>query len=111
MANKYGFQLRDSLKVSLAQYMPYGLDNAIVGKLSTMEATGKPVVLNSNRSVCIATIYSEEAGQPTEALGMERNILRELTIGRGANEQSIAMEDLEKNVKIVDRRHNFYKGN
>lgn len=111
MANKYGFQLRDSLKVSLAQYMPYGLDNAIVGKLSTMEANGKPVVLNSNRSVCIATIYSEEAGQPTEALGMERNILRELTIGRGANEQSIAMEDLEKNVKIVDRRHNFYKGN
>lgn len=111
LASKYGFQLRDSVKLSIAQNMPYGLDNAIVGKIATMTATGKPVVVNSNRSICIATIYNTEAGKPTEALGMERNILREVTLGRGANEQVIAMEDLEKDVKIVDRRHNFYKAN
>lgn len=111
LAAKYGFQLRDSLKVSFAQYMPYGIDNAIVGKLSTMEANGKPAVVNSDRAACIATIYSTEPGQPTEALGFERNIVREITIGRGTNEQAIAMDDLEKGYKIVDRRHNFYKGN
>ena len=111
LANKYGFQLRDSLKISLAQNMPYGIDNAIIGKLSTMEANGKPVVVSSQRGLCIATIYSAEAGQPSESLGLERNILRDVTIGRGNNEQTLAMEDLMKDIKIVDRRHNFYRAN
>ena len=111
LANKYGFQLRDSLRISLAQNMPYGIDNAIVGKLSTMEANGKPAVVSSKRAICIATIYSAEAGQPSDALGMERNILRDVTIGRGVSEQSLAMDDLQKGVKIVDRRHNFYRAN
>ena len=111
LANKYGFQLRDSLRVSLAQNMPYGIDNAIMGKISTLEANGKPAVLSSKRSVCIATVYSAEAGQPSETLGLERNILRDVTIGRGTNEQSLAMDDLMKDIKIVDRRHNFYKAN
>ena len=91
--------------------MPYGIDNAIIGKLSTMEANGKPAVVSSKSAICIATIYSAEAGQPSEALGMERNILRDVTIGRGASEQSIAMDDLQKDIKIVDRRHNFYRAN
>lgn len=111
LAGKYGFQLRDSLKISLAQNMPYGIDNAIVGKLSTMEANGKPAVVASKRALCIATLYSAEAGQPSENLGMERNILRDVTIGRGNSEQGLAMDDLQKGVKIVDRRHNFYKAN
>ena len=76
-----------------------------------MEANGKPAVVSSNRALCIATIYSTEPGTPTEALGMERNILRDVTFGRGANEQSLAMDDLQKGFKIVDRRHNFYKAN
>ena len=111
LATKYGFQLRDSLKVSLAQNMPYGIDNAIVGKISTMEANGKPAVVSSNRSICIATVYNAEVGQPTDALGLERNILRDVTIGRSTNEQSLAMDDLQKGLKIVDRRHNFYRAN
>lgn len=111
LANKYGFQLRDSLRISFAQNMPYGLDNAIVGKLTTMDANGKPAVVSSKHAICIATLYSTEDGVPTEALGMERNILRDVTIGRGSNEQSLAMDDLQKGFKIVDRRHNFYRAN
>ena len=111
LAGKYGFQLRDSIKISFAQNMPYGLDNAIVGKLSTMDANGKPIVVSSKRALCIATIYNIENGTPTDALGLERNILRDVTIGRGTNEQNLAMEDLQKDVKIVDRRHNFYRAN
>ena len=89
--------------------MPYGIDNAIIGKISTMEANGKPAVVSSKRGICIVTLYNTEDGTPTEALGMERNILRDVTIGRGVNEQTLAMDDLLKNVKIVDRRNNFYK--
>lgn len=109
LASKYGLQLRDSLKISFAQNMPYGIDNAIIGKISTMEANGKPAVVSSKRGICIVTLYNTEDGTPTEALGMERNILRDVTIGRGVNEQTLAMDDLLKNVKIVDRRNNFYK--
>ena len=111
LAVKYGFQLRDSLRVSLAQNMPFGIDNAIAGKISTLEANGKPAVVSSKRAICIATVYSAEEGQPSESLGMERNILRDVVIGRGANEQVFAMDDLQKGIKIVDRRHNFYRAN
>ena len=111
LAGKYGLQLRDSLKVALAQNMPFGIDNAVVGKISTMEANGKPAVVSSKNAIYIATVYSAEDGQPTESLGMERNILRDVTIGRGASEQIFAMDDLLKGVKIVDRRHNFYRAN
>ncbi len=111
LSGKYGFQSRDSLKISFAQNMPYGIDNALIGKMSTMEANGKPAVVSCKNAICIATIYSTEAGKPSDALGMERNILREVTIGRGSNEATIAMGDLEKSVKIVDNRHVFYKGN
>ncbi len=111
LAAKYGLQLRDSLRVSLAQNMPFGIDNAVVGKISTMEANGKPAVVSSKNAIYIATVYSAEDGQPTESLGMERNILRDVTIGRGASEQIFAMDDLLKGVKIVDRRHNFYRAN
>ena len=111
LAAKYGLQLRDSLKVALAQNMPFGIDNAVVGKISTMEANGKPAVVSSKNAIYIATVYSAEDGQPTESLGMERNILRDVTIGRGASEQIFAMDDLLNGVKIVDRRHNFYRAN
>ena len=111
VANKYGLRIRDSLHISFAQNMPYGLDNAVIGKMSTMEPNGKPTVVSSNRSICIATLYNTEAGTPTEGFTMERSILRDVTIGRGGNEQNLAMEDLQKGFKIVDRRHNFYRAN
>ena len=111
LASKYGLQLRDSLRISFAQNMPYGLDNAIVGKLTTMDANGKPAVVSSKRALCIATIYSTEPGVPTENLGLERSIVRDVTFGRGGSEQTLAMDDLQKGFKIVDRRHNFYRAN
>ncbi len=111
LASKYNAQVRDSVKVSLMQSNPYGIENSAIGKIYTLAANSKPNVVSGKDNVYLVSIYNEEKGTATPTLGLEKNVLREVVMGRSRGMQQIVLDELESKITIIDRRHNFYKGN
>jgi len=109
LCKKNNWPLHDSTTINMTQIRPMGIENIAVGKIATMKADGKPTVVTGKNTLYIVSIYNFTPGTPTANLNNENNSLREIVIGRGVTEQTLAWDDLQRKVKIDDRRHNFYK--
>lgn len=112
VAQSYNTFLRDSLRVNFSEYQSAGIENMIIGRIAGMKADGKTNVAASKNAVYMITVRSSEPAATTapDNTAMIENYAGQVAVGN-TNLPQLYMNDLEKNFKITDRRHYFYKHN
>lgn len=111
VAQSYNAYVRDSIRVHFSEFQSAGIENAIIGKIAGMKADSKPVAMcGKNAAYMIAVHSSEPTTAPANNTSMVENYAGQVVIGN-TNLPQLFMSDLEKNLKITDRRHNFYRHN
>lgn len=99
----------DSVTVNFSEYHSRNIENIIIGQIAAMPVGGKESVITSPNAVYIVKVLGSTPCTATENPRIE-SYAGQVILGN-TNPSQLFLTDLEKNLKIRDRRHYFYRNN
>ncbi|MBO7490811.1 MAG: SurA N-terminal domain-containing protein [Bacteroidales bacterium] len=109
LATTYSTQVRDSVRLIFAgdMYQNSGVEGKAIGTIFSLP-TNKPTAVSGDNMVYVVNVKNVESANPTNELFLEKNMLRNLVVGRDRNESTI-LNYLVKEAKVLDNRNRFYQ--
>lgn len=109
LATTYSTQVRDSVRLIFAgdMYQNSGVEGKAIGNIFSLP-TNKPTAVSGDNMVYVVNVKNVESANPTNELFLEKNMLRNLVVGRDRNESTI-LNYLVKEAKVLDNRNRFYQ--
>ena len=109
IARKYNTVFADSVRLTFIgeTYQNRGVENGAIGKIFANPASSQPQVVSGKNMVYLVAVQNISDQAASANLQAEKNMLRNITIGRSRNEMLI-IEGLKDNIDIWDNRARFY---
>jgi len=110
IAEKYQVGFMDSVTLTFGgeAYMNRNIENAAIGKIFAMEVNTPWAVTGNNNLYAVSIYEFNEAGEPSPDFMREKSMLKNVTAGRGRNENTI-FEGLKEKATILDQRYLYYQ--